>query len=881
MSEQVAVSAGWALWAKHPGSNRDYSVLASSREPLTDQEFAGVLSHFAPGNPTSERGLPGSLPWVTISQVRVEQQGYLGITIQKDAEQVDDTGRPIIRTSYFCIPHAQLAATPVSYAGLYQVLKDVRLPPERDGLIHLSIPRLDPEAIAAGIIGTYGEQAVAAAAALLLSGSVNIVGSEGSAVEQRLEDLDAVAAMLPNGYRTDLTAATWSDSAARHHIRLAFAARARDDVGVVQWRSAPAGLSGRDPGDSYLSLLRQVRQRRPGQSGLAQLLTFLADDAVAHTFDQPQYAIERVRDFDLPFVVWNATRNGTADVDHVRAVFDRSRITELPSEGRQVLLEFLIDAADTQDWPRADRWWDVVVSDNPGVVLPTLVRTGRRLLWTPAPSLSIREPLTLAAKHDLLDSLLAELIVVPASPSGLSGAVSAAAQLLVDWVLAASPAAFPRTQHAIASNPLIACELLTLQAGSEHGAGAAVSFVKPVLHAFLHPFFIAVGAIQGTVDQFGFGQLARQDTDCVRALLQTASYSGHLPQVLPGFVAWLAGGARGPSDADISLYWRGIIWTLTPADAESQAWLDLALLVSGNAPRYLLTDLDRKARLRYNECLASAWSDVVASEGPALDDRLADMLGSSLAETTWAANARHADAVVDLTMRLTDGGKRDRLEAMIAGSVSNVPEAARSEFARGWLARVQRSRPGVVQDGTLATLRHPPRGVTAAQLAKLCVQAFRNDLDMGEACQALADSHTIATGRAAAAVLAELRQGLVAAEPGGQKIRDWLCWFIQKFADGTFGSQTADEFRRLAVAHTRNEISYCLDELFIAATGGRQHAPPELSDEDVAELEWISQSFDKIARDAKKRGRPRWPWADRQDRGEEGRHDGGTGEPGR
>ncbi len=882
MSQEVLVRAGWALWTKHPGSTRDYAVLESSRDPLTDQEFAGALAYFAPGNPTTELGQPGSLPWVTISQVRIEQQRYMGMAIQKDAKQVDGAGRPIIRTSYFCIPHTELTANPISYAKLYEVLKDVWLPPERDGLIQLSIPRLDLEDLATKIIDTYGEQAVRATAALLLSGSVSIVGAEGSTVKERLDDLDAVAAMLPNGYRTDFTAATWSDSATRHHIRLAFAARARDGAGFVRWHSAPAEAGGDGPADSYLSLLRQIRQRRAARQDLVDLLTFLADDTTPRAFDEPQYAVDRVRDFDFAFIVWNAVRNGTAEVADVRTVFDRSRITELPPQGRQDLLEFLIDHAETQDWPHVGKWWDAVVDGDPGVMLPALVRISRHLFWTPSPNpAAIREPLTLADKHGLLDGLLAELIVAPDSRSLQGSALSAAAQSLIDWVLA-SPSAFPRTQQAMASSQMVACELLALLATSRGGdTRAGVRFLEPVLRGFLHPFFVALGGIDETVDQFGFGQLARQGTECVRALLQTASACGRLPQVLPGFAAWLASSARGPADDGTGQDWPVIISKLVPRDVISQAWLDVALLISGGAPSpwYLLTDLDRNDRQRYNECLARAWSELANTNGPALDDLLAQTLGGSLAETRGRATIGQADAVVDLTIRLNGGGKGGQLQAIVASWLATVPETARSEAACKWLAAVQHSRPDVVQDGALAALRRPPRGVSAAELAKRCVQAQQNGLDMREACEALADSRTISTGRKAAAVLAELRQGLRVEQADERQARDWVRWFTARFADGTFGSEVAAEFRSLAVAHARAEIRYCLDELFIAATGGREYSPPELSIEDITDLEGISRSSDQIARDAKRR-RSRWHRGDKQDRGEEGQHDGGTGGPG-
>ena len=594
MNDQVHLSVGWALWGKHPGSNSDYSVLTSSSEPLTQPEFASVLTHFAPGNPPAERGLPSSLPWVIVSRVGIEDRPYIGMAIQKSTDDVDSAGRPISLTSYFCVPYAEIADTPFSYASLYQGLVSLELPRDGGDLIRLSVPRLDPQALAADIAEDFGEPAVVAAASLLLSGPVSILGSDGSTVHERLRFLDAVAAMLPYGYRADYTAATWSDSGARHQIRLAFAATPRADAGVIRWRSAPAGPAGGSPGEAYFRLLRQVRERRPGQGQLAELIGFFARAAAAGQLDRPQQAVESLREFDLAAIVLGAVRDGTARPDDVRAVFARSRITELPADGRQALLAELIGYGDPQDWPVIRKWWDTVVGDDPAVMLPALVATCRRLLWTPEPSLAIKEQLALAANHGLLDSLLAELVTLPDSEFELSGGLSAAAQVLVNWVLSAPGTEFPRTQRAMAGNQLLACELLALLAGSERETRAALTWLEPALGGFLHPFSVVLGDAQGTVGQLEFGQLARYTMTCVRALLQAASYAGRLRLVLPGFTIWLARETldRGGLDAVESRYWHDLVWALTPTNAVCAAWLDLALLASGNDARFLVAEAD-------------------------------------------------------------------------------------------------------------------------------------------------------------------------------------------------------------------------------------------------------------------------------------------------
>ena len=305
MSGQARVSAGWALWGKRPGSVDDYSVLESSTAPLSKSEFARVIAFFAPGTPPAQRDLPGSLPWMTISRVGINDRLFVGIATQSLTGEIDGAGRPIMQTSYLCVPYEELANAPVSYASLYKQLASLQLPRKSDDLIEISVPRLDPEVLADDVMMRFSEPTVAATAALMLCGPVSIVGAESTEIEDRLRFLDAVAALLPYGYRAGYTASTWSDSGARHQIRLAFAARPRKDTEIVRWGSTPVRISN-GSGDSYLRLLLQIRRRSPGKKALTDLIDFFAHDTPPRIFERPQYAVESLRNFDIgtkPFLI--------------------------------------------------------------------------------------------------------------------------------------------------------------------------------------------------------------------------------------------------------------------------------------------------------------------------------------------------------------------------------------------------------------------------------------------------------------------------------------------------------------------------------------------------------------------------------------------------
>jgi hypothetical protein len=855
METPASVHVGWALWGKQPGSSNDYSVLASSAEPLSQPEFASVLAHFAPGTPPTERDQPSSLPWVIISRVGVEGKSYVGMAIQRPSDDVDSVGRPITMTSYFCVPFDELTDPPVSYAALYHQLASVRLPQADTSLISLSLPRLDPAAIATEVTKENWEPSVTAAAAMLLDGPVSIVGSEGSTVDERLRFLDAVAAMLPFGYREDFTAATWSDAGARHPIRLAFAARAREDAGVVQWRSPSAGPGRNGPGGTYFRLLSDVRGRGGGTGGdqLAALIGALAGGGAQADFGHPQTAIDTLHAFDLPFIVVVAVLDGTAQPADVRAVFGQGRITELGPMERQTMLGALIDLAEPQDLPEIRKWWELALGGDNAVVLPNLVRACRRLLWTPTPSLAVGEYLTLAASYGMLDAVLAGVLAVPASETELNGGVSMAARLFAERALSDPQPDLPLTKQRVASDPLVFAELLAEYARSEREARAALGWLEPGLHEFLRPFSLIVGNDPGAVDQRQLGQLARHGIDPVGALVRAASRCGRLGLVLPAFVSWLALG-RNPADPAADRYWCEQARALTVMeDPQSQAWIDLALFASANDPRFLLVTVSGRPAAPYCEFLAASWSQLVADTGQAVDDLVTDGLIGYLNRAPWTSDPSQVETVVAIGSMLTAGGQRKRLESAITDALLDAPEAGRLDAARNWLHRALPDHDPGRSGDVLAMLRRPHSGLGDRELAELCARAFSEGLDPEDVCHALAESRAIGSGQAALKLLDRLRTRVYAMPAGPQDPHEWLMTLAAFFADGTLGEHIPEEFRQAAVRVAYRDFVYRLDILYTAVTKGNPNSQPELSNDEIKHLEWIPKSVDQILRDAKKR----------------------------
>ncbi|MFC4586683.1 hypothetical protein [Sphaerisporangium corydalis] len=218
----VRITAEWALWGKRPGTRDGDGVLSCSQGWLGPVDFGEIMTRYAPGT-------PAELPQVTVSWVGGGPDARLGLAVQEGSDGRDGLGRDIVLTRYFCAPFARLAAGPVSYGTLYESIAGCVLPVE--GPLVLDVPPLDPAALAAAA----DETAVGAAALLLDGKRVCVVGGENVPLRDRLRFLDAVAALLPYGFRARLTASTWTSSATRHRIKLSFARHAPEGAHAVPW----------------------------------------------------------------------------------------------------------------------------------------------------------------------------------------------------------------------------------------------------------------------------------------------------------------------------------------------------------------------------------------------------------------------------------------------------------------------------------------------------------------------------------------------------------------------------------------------------------------------------------------------------------------------
>ncbi|MFG2073799.1 hypothetical protein [Nonomuraea maritima] len=204
-------TAHWAVLGKTPQSLDDYDVIGHSTGALSKAEFSDWLKSFTSG--TVE---PEALPRVAASHFSRRGELWLGLSLQTKPESQDGFHRPYTMTWHVCLRWEQVSATPVSYRALYEAL--LRKDFSGESPFRLSLRDYDPSRLS-GVANATARRA----AALLLTGRPVCVVRAELPMEQRLDFLDAVAALLPYGMRSGLAVSTWTNSASRHRIRLSFA----------------------------------------------------------------------------------------------------------------------------------------------------------------------------------------------------------------------------------------------------------------------------------------------------------------------------------------------------------------------------------------------------------------------------------------------------------------------------------------------------------------------------------------------------------------------------------------------------------------------------------------------------------------------------------
>lgn len=873
MPGELTVRAGWALWSKPAGTRQDYSVVACSSEPFSRADFGAIITRFAVGTPDAMATGPDALPWIAVSWVGVDDGLHLGIAITDKTGQADGVGRPITQTAYYCVPYAPLAEAarkyqaPVSYAALCEAVARHPVGPRDGRPITVALEPMSADR-ASDAVRRHGGQVVAGTAALLLAGPVSVVGADGSTTRERLDFIDAVASLLPYGYRAKFSAATWSQSGTKLRMRLAFGAYPREDATTVVWRR------GAEPGDTFGVARRYLDQLRrltdgdgSGRSGRASAARTLSEsDVVAHLaadiqprrFEQPQDAIASLDRLDLPFRVLRTVLDGTgADLDELRQVVRLDWIKEFMAETDiAALLSELAARGEAGDWPDLRRGLTGVRDAEDRARI--LVAFGRRLLWSAWPEVdAVRDCLRFAAQSGFADSALAGLVLRPDSPGGQRDGLAAAADLLCETVLAgglADGAAgggpgpdYPRTRELLAGRPVAVTEYAAAVPGAGR-AGALLRWADPEgTSPYRGPFEAALGVSEGQVAPADVADLAALGIECVGALLQVASHARRLEAVLPACTRWLA--QRGQLDQEEPRYWAARLGRLDAPSPQLRAWLDTALLMVGGEPTGLPPAGERESQA-YGDNMGAIWKGLGNASSLFSPEGCAQALAGYLDRQPWARSAEQAYAVTRLATQLSPCDRQGSLALTVASTLAATPAARQWEFAQNWLAWARENDPAAVRDRLLDALADPS-SAEPGYLAELCVRACRDGIEPAAALRQLAKSGALTSAAQASQLVMGVQQGLDEAGVDEDTVVKWQFGFYRLLARGEFGPQLGQELRELVFDRTRREIWRQLRLLAIFAANGKDRQY-EWTEPEREGLALIADEIDSMLKKSRK-----------------------------
>ncbi len=751
MSGSVELSADWAVWSKEPGTRQDYSVLAASIGTFSHADFAAIFSRFSPGTPLIQP--PGDsaprqpevseLPWVTLSWVSIDNQPYIGLAIQQATSLLDGVGRQITRTSYYCVSYTEFAVAPLSYADLYEQAVKLTLPEQDGPPTTLELPVVDAEAVARRI-GSIGERTASLVADRLLRGPVSIVKADGSTLVDRLRFLDAVAWMLPYGYRARFTASTWSDSGERHRIRLAFAERKQASAEVYTWRSGEPDRALADPG-GYLAQFDRLRGRSADslkQYDLTFIVGHLADDTAPQRFDDPRYAIRSLRSIDLPFAILAAVRGGQPNRPEVRELFANRRVLELPADGQLEVFMVPVSSTEPDDWAAVRQWWPELGTPSTAALIPALTTACRSLLWRASPDLTeLNARVDLTVKKGLADSLLSRLIEQPDSVA-LGRGLSAAGQLLCTWMADKSrPGDFPLTLAALPGNPALACELAALIALSPNrGKGQRLDDLRRAMPRLMAPFAELSGKTTHPVSIDTIAMLADARLSCPVALLRVADDAQRLRHVLPGFTEWIS--TRANLNPPGYTYFAGELEKLTVRHADEAADADLALLAAGGMMKFIKTcDAYELARKVYIDRFPAQWNHFIQYNGSQRGDPFALAFQRWLDDGQWAENETTAYMVTEICRRLVPRDRRPKFCDLVTSILRYHPDASRWQFAVDWDREFY--KPRLVASGAQGSLTRLPAASAPTQIVAACYRAYLQNVAAKAAGLALARAEVL------------------------------------------------------------------------------------------------------------------------------------------
>jgi hypothetical protein len=389
MSALRTVTLDWAISSKAPGGI-EYGVQRSSRGPASHRRYFELITAIDPGSPsgTVTEG-PAVAPWVSVMTWQDAGRDLIGVCITERGHGLDSVNRPITATRLFALDARDYLETRCTYQTLWRAVRDIEPPADGSGPITVQLPVRPSRDLAPAptSMDTPGFRWLAGVAALLLDTDVVVTDYPGTGADRALEQFEAIAALLPFGYRAKLNLSTWTKAPASE-ARLMFGPSGvrgnRSPAVEVSWGPREAispdrlSANARAYHDALLQLHEEFRGDGPIISGLRA-----AGEVVRPAADggRAQQIVSRL---DLASVTYQLISNADGGVKlkrsssvpavlareilgdgillDVREVVANVDYADMRHERRTAFVEFLMLHPD----PRAlenlsETWWDAVV----------------------------------------------------------------------------------------------------------------------------------------------------------------------------------------------------------------------------------------------------------------------------------------------------------------------------------------------------------------------------------------------------------------------------------------------------------------------------------------------------------------------------------------
>lgn len=300
------VTVEWAWISKEPGREIGYGVLAAS---VGDTDVGRYGGRYVVGTPNSSMdvSLPGAPPWLTFGPFLAAATGPLiSVSVIDPRQNRDQAGRPIWPQRFFLMRYNEVAEARASYQGLWNAVRDVRLP-ALDRLPLLLEPRAQSVDDLVTTVERRGRDRMTSLAAMILEGPVALTESAQLSRDERLAVLDAIVALLPYGFRAAISASSAVDNNVRHSVDLVFAEYANianNQTLVPLSVASPVPVPRTAAGRAYRDLLRE----KILTFGIRAVVEHLWAATEARSLARPEEARAILRELPPPTNVLSVSR---------------------------------------------------------------------------------------------------------------------------------------------------------------------------------------------------------------------------------------------------------------------------------------------------------------------------------------------------------------------------------------------------------------------------------------------------------------------------------------------------------------------------------------------------------------------------------------------